>query len=176
MKFVNTATPYLRVYNPATGGFAAFVGGVLELDPDHPDFPWVKAEAERNPAISIHEHASTCDQCGETFTGRTSAAELGKHRKQLHFDVWLAEKDKQAAEAREVQIKGRSGEFCEVCVPLQEFPTAAELALHVRTLHANAPQLTESGETVGQVDQPDGGPAAVEPIPAATPSGSGSDE
>lgn len=173
MKFVNTATPYLKVYNPVTGGFASFVAGVLELEPDDPDFDWVKAEAERNPAISIHEHASTCDQCGDVFTGRTAAANLGQHRKQIHFDVWQAEKDHESEAAREVQIKSRSGSFCEVCVPLQEFPNAGELAAHVRLLHANAPRLTESGETAESVDQPDGGGGApVDPIPAATASGS----
>lgn len=173
MKFVNVATPYLAIFIPPTGETIRFQGGILEVDEDDPRFPWVKAEAERNPAISVHEKVNTCVLCGEVFTGKMAAARLGAHRKEIHFDTWQAEKDAEAAAEREVQIKSRSGVFCDICVPLQEFPTKELLAEHTLLLHANAPALTESGETVG--GDPDAGGAAVDTgVPAATPSGSDS--
>lgn len=170
MLFVNPTHPYLQIYNPATGGFAKFVGGKLELDESDPNFGVVMAEATRNPLISIHEHVATCDQCGESYTGRTAAADLGKHRKAVHFDVWLADQDAKASVLREKEIKARAGFACDVCQPVQTFGTPEALAEHARKLHATAPELTESGETVGGDEGGGGAPVDTE-IPAATPAG-----
>ncbi|HEY6013483.1 MAG TPA: hypothetical protein VIU37_05740, partial [Candidatus Limnocylindrales bacterium] len=68
--FINQATPYLRVYNPATEEFAQFQGGKLQLDEDDPDYGVVMAEALRNPAIIILADGVQCPECGEPFTGK----------------------------------------------------------------------------------------------------------
>lgn len=171
MHLVNTATPFLKIYNPDTGNFASFIAGKLEIEKEDPDFKWVMAEAQRNPAISIHEIATTCDQCGAIFTGKVASAELGKHRKEIHFDVWLAEKDAKDEALREVQVKSRAGYACDICSPVQEFPDAEQLAQHVRLLHATVPELTESGETVGGDEGERGGAKVDTEIPAAKKSG-----
>lgn len=170
MLFINTTHPEFSIYNPTTGGFARFRGGKLEIDESDANYAVVMAEAQKNPYISIHDKAVTCEDCGEMFTGKAASADLGKHRKADHFDKWLAEKDAKEAVERDRLIKSRAGYVCDVCQPVQEFGTPEDLAEHVKRLHANRPELTESGETVGGDEG--GGGATVDPeIPAATPSG-----
>lgn len=164
MLFVNTTHPFLRIYNPATGGYAAFQGGRLELDEDHPDFGVVTAEAERNPFITILVNATTCPDCGEVFAGKAAPAQLGQHRKQIHFDKWIADKEVEQASFIQKEIKSRAGYACDVCSPIQTFGAEDDLASHVKFLHASAPKLDDEGNDVG------GGNAAEASteIPAAT--------
>lgn len=173
MLLVNTTHPALKIYNPATGLFAEFVGGRLEIAEDSPDYAVVMAEAKRNAYISIHDKAIGCPDCGELFTGGAAKLDLGKHRKSIHFDKWLADQDARDAVERNRQIKARAGFVCDICAPVQEFGTEPDLAEHVRLLHANAPVLTESGDRViGQEsDEGFGGATTNTEIPAATLSG-----
>lgn len=159
---LNHQHPEMRILNPANGEWIAFSGGKLEIDKDDPAYDVVMAEATRNPTIVVYESVTTCDQCGEAFTGKAAKAQLGKHRKDVHFDVWLAEKDLEQAEARNVEIVKRQGIACDVCRPPQVFPDADELAIHVSVVHTAAPELTDDGSDAGV-----GGTS----IPAATPSG-----
>lgn len=164
MIFINTVTPFLQIFIPPTGEFARFQGGKLEIDKDHPHFPFVMAEAQRNPAISIMANETTCPQCGETFEGRTAKMKLGAHRKEVHFDEWLA--DKEAADVAETQreIKSRAGYACDVCAPIQTFGDPDALARHVVEVHTIPPAMDEQGNELG-------GGAAAEvdtAIPAAT--------
>lgn len=172
MLFVNPTTPELRIYNPETGGWARFTGGKLDIDESDPDFKYVMAEAQRNPAISIHAKGVNCPECGELFTGKTARMDLGKHRKGIHFDKWLADQDALAAAERDVQVKSRAGYVCDICQPVQEFGTADDLAGHVSLLHAAPPELTETGETIGGDDGGSGGGQPIDTsVPAAAPAG-----
>lgn len=163
--FINTVTPELKIYNPVEDSWFGFTAGRLEIDEGDPNYQWALAEAQRNPAISVHQKATQCPECGDVFTGRMAAANLGSHRKEIHFDKWLADQEAATAEEREIQIKSREGYACPDCAPVQTFGTAEALALHVREIHAGAPSAAEL--------ESDGGGSGVDTdIPAATPSGS----
>lgn len=142
---LNHLHPEMRIYIPSSGGYRAFRGGKLEIDKEDPDYEVVMAEAQRNFSIVVYESVTTCDRCGEVFTGKAAPMQLGKHRKDAHFDVWLAEKDHEDAVARNAEIKAREGFGCDVCRPATTWPTEEELALHVRVMHTAAPSLDEEG-------------------------------
>lgn len=132
------ATPYLRVYNPVTGDYAQFSGGRLDIEPSDPNYAVVMAEASANPSITVMEIAkggANCPECGQLFTGGAAAARLGNHRKDAHFDAWMA--DKEAAHQTEVNliVKERAGVACSVCRPAQVFPTEDELQNHIKIVH-----------------------------------------
>lgn len=157
--------PAMRILDPATGNWIPFLNGKLEIESDHPAFATVMAEASRNPAIVVYESVTTCDRCGETFEGGAAKARLGKHRKDVHYDVWLAEKDAKEGEARMAEIKGREGVPCDACAPATWHPDADALALHVKVMHTKAPEMDDEGNTKG-----DGEAAALDvTIPAAKP-------
>lgn len=151
MLFINQATPYLRIYNPATEDFAQFQGGKLQLDDDHPDYEVVMAEALRNPAIIILADGIQCPECGEPFTGKAAKPQLGKHRKEVHFDKWVADAEGAAAAAIAVEVKSRQPLACDLCPRLQEFPDKDTLALHVQAVHT-AVDLDDNGNPVGYGD------------------------
>lgn len=147
-KFVNTVNPYLRVLLP-DGNYAQFQGGLLELDEGDEGYVAVMAEAQTNPSISIMINATTCAYCGEVFTGKAAAAQLGRHKKDVHFDLWKSEKELEAATVIDVEVKKRAGFSCDVCAPVQTFGSAEDLAGHVSLLHTAAPALDDEGNEVG---------------------------
>ncbi len=149
MLFICQTNPYLRVYNPATESFALFIGGKLELDEDHPDYEVVKAEALRNPAIVMLTEAVQCHLCGEPFTGKAAKAQLGKHRKDVHFGEWVAEKQAEQDEVIRAEVKSRAPHACDLCPRAQEFPDEASLVLHVRAVHTNVSDEDLSGGSSG---------------------------
>lgn len=142
---LNHTYPQMRILIPQTGQYREFRGGRLEIDRDDPDYDVVMAEAAANPSIVIYESVTTCDRCGEVYTGKLAAANLARHRKDVHFDVWLAEQDAEQALARNAEIKAREGFPCDVCRPVQTFGTEDELALHVTVMHTAAPALDAEG-------------------------------
>jgi hypothetical protein len=146
--------PALRIYNPQTGGFAAFLYGKLEIEPDDPDYEVVMAEASRNPAIVVVESIGTCAYCGEQFVGGNAKLLLGGHIKDVHYDKYLEQKDAEESAVRNVELKSREGFACDVCQPLQVFGTNDDLTLHVLTMHANAPEMDEAGNAMEVPDQP----------------------
>lgn len=151
MLFICQTYPYLRIYVPETEEFIQFQGGKLALDPGDRGYEAVKAEALRNPSIAMLAEAVQCPDCGEPFTGKTAGAQLGKHRKDIHFDQWVSEKElDKAVQTREV--KGRQLHACDLCPRVQEFGSADELAIHVRAVH-----LTVDVDDDGNVFAGDGG-------------------
>lgn len=148
-RLVNTVTPFLQIYNPATGGFARFHGGLLVIEEGDPNYAVVMAEAARNPSISVMVNSTTCLECGEVFDGKTAAMKLGAHRKEVHFDSWKADKDRDHATEVEREVKSRAGYACDVCRPVQTFGTEEDLAAHVALLHTAPPALDEAGNDVG---------------------------
>ena len=147
-KFINTSTPYLRILLP-DGDYAQFQGGKLEIDEDDPGYATVMAEAQSNPSISIMVSATTCEYCGEVFKGRPAKAQLAKHKKDVHFDLWRAEKEIEQATVIDIEVKKRAGFACDVCAPVQTFGSAADLSEHTRLLHTQPPELNDAGEEVG---------------------------
>lgn len=166
MLFINQTTPYLRIYNPVTEAFAEFKGGKLELDPGDPDFEVVKAEALRNPAIVILENATTCPLCGEAFAGKTAAAQLGKHRKDVHFSEWVADKEAEQGEAILREVKARAPYACDLCPRVQEFGSQDELMIHIAAVHRNV-ELDDNGNVIG--DGAGGGDNAADAVAAEPP-------
>jgi len=149
--------PYLRVYNPVTGDYAQFAGGKLDIEPSDPNYAVVMTEASTNPSISILEMVKgglSCPECGKAFTGGASAAHLGTHRKDAHFDAWMA--DKAAVNQAEINaiVKERAGIACDACRPAQVFPDKEALNLHNRVVHT-APEDEAAAVTArrpGEVD------------------------
>jgi len=155
MLFICQTYPYLRIYDPGTGEFVQFQGGKLQLDPGDRGFEVVKAEALRNPAIVMLVEAVQCPDCGEPFTGKAAGAQLGKHRKDAHFDRWVS--DREAEQVTTKEVKGRQPHACDLCPRVQEFGSADELAIHVRAVH-----LTVDVDDNGNVFSDDaGGPASA---------------
>lgn len=175
--FVNTTHPELRIFVPATGEYVSFIGGKLEIDEGEPGYEEAKAEAIRNPLISIIENETTCQFCGEVFHGKAAKLNLGAHKKAIHFDLWSKEKEIEHATLMSREIKSRAGFACDVCSPVQTFGTAEDLAAHTAFLHASAPSLDDEGNEVGD-NEPDRRPGEVAPkaapkaapVPAATAS------
>lgn len=127
--------------------------------------------AKGDPLTAILVNTTTCPHCGEVFAGKAAKADLGRHRKENHFELWIA--DKTADQAAEVQklLKARANYVCDVCTPLQEYPTETELAFHVNLVHARtAPTMDAEGNEVGGGGE-DRRPGEVAPIPTATPTG-----
>lgn len=164
-RYICTTYPQLKIFNPVTGDYASFVGGLLEIDEDDPNYEVVHAEALRNPSISIMVNRTTCQYCGESFTGKAAAAQLGKHTKDIHPDVWDAEQVIKNAKIVETEVKRRAGYACDVCAPVQEFGSAAALSDHVKLLHTAAPELDDEGNDKAEPKGRRGGERAV---PAAT--------
>lgn len=130
--------PYLRIYNPVTGEYAQFMGGKLDIEPEDPNYAVVMAEGTANPSVDIMQTAKggvNCPECGALFTGQAKEAQAAKHRKDNHFDAWLA--DKEAAHQSEVNtiLKSRAGVACDVCRPAQVFPDDDALGQHIRLVH-----------------------------------------
>lgn len=149
MLFICQTYPHLRVFNPATEGFAEFKGGKLQLDPGDADYEVVLAEAQRNPAIVMLTEAVQCEACGEPFTGKAAAAQLGKHRKDAHFDLWVADKQEEQARVVMAEVKHRSPHACDLCPRVQEFGSADELAIHVRAVHLSV-EVDDNGNVQGE--------------------------
>lgn len=144
------ATPWLRIYDPATGGYASFVAGKLEIDPDDPAYEVVMAEAVRNPSIQVVTKTVSCTLCGEDFgDAKTAKARLEKHVKDVHFDVWKAAKDDEYAAEMTRELKAREGFVCDVCRPVQTFGDEDTLALHVSLLHTAPPPMDSEGNSLG---------------------------
>lgn len=146
---LNHVTPFLQIYNPETGDYARFHAGSLQIEADDPNYEVVMAEAQRNPSITIMVSATTCELCGETFTGKAAAASLGKHRKDAHFAEWMADQDARDAARRNVELKRRAPHACDVCRPVQEFGSADDLALHVNVVHLQV-NMDEAGNVIGE--------------------------
>jgi len=155
---INTHTPFLKIFDEPTGEYVAFQAGKLEIDEGEPGYEAVMAEAARNPFISVIVNATTCQYCGEVYTGKTAKAQLGRHKKDIHFDLWQAEKEIEQATLIATEVKARAGYACDVCAPVQEFGTEADLAAHVALLHLKAPELDDDGNEVagGSGDGPGG--------------------
>ena len=135
---LNYTNPYLRIYNPDSGEYAQFIAGRLEIDQDDPNFALVMANAASNPATTIVEFAKdghNCPECGALYRGQAGMAQLGKHRKDAHFDSWMA--DKNAAHQSEVNLilKERAGIACDACTPAQVFGDDEALIQHIRLVH-----------------------------------------
>lgn len=148
---INNTNPYLQILNPATGAFVRFQAGRLEIAEDDPNYAVAMAWAARDPNIAVIVNETTCPDCGEVFVGSEKKArlDLGAHRKDVHFDKWLADKQAQDAKVTEKEIKSRAGYPCDVCVPIQVFGTAEDLAAHVGLLHTSAPNLDDAGNDLG---------------------------
>jgi hypothetical protein len=172
MQLINQTHPYLRILCP-DGDYEVFQGGLLEIHPTltvegpdpsiegddsethevpNPHYDAVMAEAQRNPLIAIIQNATTCPHCGELFAGKLAKAELGKHLKANHFEVWIAKHDEKAAEERSILVKSQAIFPCDVCVPLQQFPSAEELGLHTKLVHEQAPPMDADGNEIGPRD------------------------
>lgn len=149
--FINNVHPYLQILNPATGEFARFQAGRLEIAEDDPNYAVVMAWATRDPNIAVIVNETTCPDCGEVFVGSEKKArlDLGAHRKDVHFDKWLADKQAQDARVTEKELKSRAGYPCDVCSPIQVFGDPAGLSEHVRLLHTAAPNLDDAGNDLG---------------------------
>lgn len=160
---LNRQYPEMRILIPQTGEWIAFSGGKLEIEKDDPRYDVVMAEATRNPTIVVYESVTTCPSCGDAFTGKVAKANLAKHRKEVHFDEWLADEDAQHAVKRQAEIVSREGIACDVCRPPQVFPDADALALHTQVVHIAAPELDDDGNLKGEA-------SAFVGVPAATPS------
>lgn len=139
--------PFLRILNPATGGYAAFQNGKLVIEEDDPNYAVVMAEAKRNPDIIVTTKAVQCPECGQTFTGGNAPAALGLHRKSTHPNEWDRDREAKLATERQVIVKAREGFSCDVCQPVQTFGTEDDLVVHVRTLHG-APFVDADGKGV----------------------------
>jgi hypothetical protein len=149
MIFVCTEFPQLRILR-ADGDYAVFQGGKLELDEGDPGYEEVKAEAERNPFITILVNSTTCRLCGEVFTGKVAKPNLAKHVKEVHPLVWKAEQELDFAESQSKALKHTEGYPCDVCQPVQVFGTPSDLAEHVTLLHTQPPEMDADGnETEG---------------------------
>lgn len=166
MILINTNTPFLKVYVPASGDYVSFVAGKLEIDEGDVGYDEAMAEAKRNPSISIMVNETTCRYCGEVFTGKAAAAQLGKHKKDIHFEIWQAEKLIENEAVVQKEIKSRAGYACDVCQPVQTFGDEGDLSDHVKLLHTAPPPMDDEGNEIGTKGRP--GEAA---IPAATRSG-----
>lgn len=164
MLFICQVNPYLRVYNPETEGFAEFKGGKLQLDPGDEDYEVVLAEAKRNPSIVILTEATICPECGEAFAGKAAPVQLGQHRKEAHFEAWVADKEKQQDTTKLTEVKHQSPHPCDLCSPMQSFRSADELAVHIRAIHLTV-DVDESGNVHGEGSGP-ASKAPAEPKPA----------
>jgi len=162
---VNTVTPYLKIYIPSSGGYVDFVGGKLEIDKGDPGYEEAMAEAQRNPSISIMVNQTTCRYCGEVYTGKNAAAQLGAHKKKIHFDLWEAEKRIEQESVIQKEIKARAGYACDVCAPVQTFGSKEDLSEHVVLLHTVPPPMDDEGNEIG------GRRPGETEIPAATRTG-----
>ena len=147
-----TQYPALAIHIPTDGSWVAFSGGRLEIEEGDANYEFVMAEASRNPAIAVYVNASTCLHCGETFAAK---AKLEAHVKDAHFDKWLADEDAAHSEKRIAEVKARSGVICDACTPPGEYADEDALALHVKVVHAAAPELGDSG--AGELGEGSGG-------------------
>lgn len=147
---LNHTAPQMRIFIPETGQYREFRGGKLEIDKGDPDYAVVMAEASRNPSIIVYESVTACPLCGEAFTGKTAAANLAKHKKDVHFSEYLAEKDEEHAVTRNAEVKAREGLACDACAPATFHPTAEALALHVTVMHAGSPSMDDEGNIAGE--------------------------
>ena len=146
---LNNVNPALRIYDPESEEFVAFRGGKLEIEEGDLGYEAVMAEAERNPSIIVVVNGKQCTLCGETFTGKAAAAQLGNHTKNVHFEVWQAGREEDNAQAIAVEVKKRSPFACDVCPTTQEFGSAEDLALHAQLIHT-APDVDGDGNAVGE--------------------------
>jgi hypothetical protein len=156
MLFICQTYPYLRIYDPATEEIIQFQAGKLQLDPGDRGFEVVKAEALRNPSIVMLVEAVQCPECGEPFTGKAAGAQLGKHKKEAHFEKWVTDKEAEQVQTREV--KGRQPHACDLCPRVQEFGSADELAIHVRAVHLSV-DVDDNGNVFD--GEGGGGPASA---------------
>jgi len=165
MLFICQTNPYLRIYNPGTGDFALFVGGKLELEESHPDYEIVKTEALRNPSILMLTEATQCALCGEPFTGKAAAAQLGKHKKDAHFAEWVASKQEEQEQVIRREVKARQPHACDLCPRLAEFGSDDDLALHVKAVHTSV-EVDDDGNVTGDGGDRQAGVAPAEPVAA----------
>jgi hypothetical protein len=167
---VNSTAPYLRILL-SDGNYAQFHGGRLDISEDDPFYSEVIAEGARNPSIAILINSTTCQFCGEDFSGDTAGKQADAHKKEVHFDLWIKQQEIDAATIIQKEVKARAGFACDVCAPVQTFGTDADLNAHIQTLHTNPPALDEDGNTIGGPDDGDGRrPGEVDPPRAATAS------
>lgn len=145
---INTTTPFLRIYDEASGEYVAFAAGKLEIEEGDLGYEAVMAEATSNPAIQILVNETTCQYCGQVFRGKAAKAQLGSHKKDIHFDVWQAEKLIEQETVITREVKARAGIACDVCQPVQTFPDGEALAEHVALLHTAPPELDADGNEV----------------------------
>lgn len=163
--FICQKYPALQIYNPVSGDFIRFIGGRLDVTEDDPNFDVAMAEGLSNPAIQVLTGKVQCLHCGESFGDRSdSRSALEEHVKGSHMEVWQADQDASHAARIHAALKDHASFFCDVCRPMQEYPTESELANHVNAFHASAPQMDDEGNIVG-----DGGGLAsvVTEVPAA---------
>lgn len=154
---INTQTPFLRIFDEASGEYVQFRAGKLEIEEDEVGYEAVMAEATRNPSISIIVNETTCQYCGQVFRGKAAKAQLGGHKKDIHFDLWQAEKEIEQATVIAREVKARAGYSCDVCAPVQTFGSEADLAQHARDLHTAPPELDADGNEVAAASSGGGG-------------------
>lgn len=160
---LNSVNPYLKIYVPGEDGYRQFQGGKLVIDSKDPGYKTVMEVARNSPSIIVLQGEGTCTACGDKFKGDDAAAELERHTKDVHFEVWVAGQRAAAEDVIQSEIKRRASVFCDACSPAQEFPTEDALLEHLHLLHLAAPadggDGGDGGSTTGGVDPT---------IPAAT--------
>lgn len=162
---LNRVHPYMQIFVPLDGTWRAFQGGRLTIEEDDLAYPIVMEEASRNPYIVILDKGVQCDVCGEVYAGNTAKANLAKHRKDVHFEEWVADKLAPVQEEINAEVKARAGIACDACRPAQVFPDEAALQAHVSIVHLSAPPMDAEGNEIGREREVE----AATSIPAATP-------
>lgn len=145
--FQHRTSAAFRVLNPVSGAWAQFVGNRLDIDESDPNFPFVAAEAARNPEIIAIATGLQCPYCGDVFSGKTGRANRSNHIAANHPNEADAELDADHAAVKLQIVKAREGFACDVCQPVQTFGTEADLAAHVRLLHGS-PFVNADGKGV----------------------------
>ena len=146
---INNVNPYMRIYDEATESFIEFRGGKLEIEPEDEGYETVMRVVEMTPSIIVQVGGQQCLYCGETFTGKTAKALLGKHVKDVHFEIWQAQQDVEHGAAVEKELRRRVPFSCDACPTIQEFGSEADLALHTQLVHT-APTVDDDGNAVGE--------------------------
>jgi hypothetical protein len=146
---LNNVNPYMRIFDEASESFVAFQGGKLEIEPGDPGYEAVMRVVEATPSIIVQVGGKQCLYCGETFAGKVAAANLTKHVKDVHFEIWQARQDAEHGQAIEKELRRRVPFACEVCPTVQEFGSAEDLALHTTLVHTT-PTVDSDGNAVGE--------------------------
>jgi hypothetical protein len=171
---INAIHPQLRIVVSAEPlRIRSFMGGKLVVERDDPDYEQLMSFATSSPEVRVVETAVWCPECGEPFAGGAAKPEMGKHRKELHFDAWIADKEAATAQEKAAVISERSGIPCPICEAqggsTERFPDFETVAVHAKAIHDSdelLPRLDAEGNTIGG-DGEGGVPAVSSTIPPA---------